>query len=363
MRIAIDILTGKRIYVQQLWHAYQCKRFKYPFWVDRAALYHILRCGLIKPAGNFILPSALAVFDAKGTPRERAYLNIEQTSKPMALFDYFLYMRHFFCRPGRPFNFDQQSILHEHATKMNFESRIWITRKYIFCLFHNRYFVEKGSIGVSVPGYDFKLYNIEQTNAPEALYKQLCNIARNIIGSKVIPLRMQNRLYDYQRRNGFTQPLWVPARKIDDINATLRDGATGIQIYDAHRVGDHFYNICELEDPLAAFSAFCRHKVRNESTDICNRTYFSRQDAHKMRDFFDATGNHSHYWVRSEDLAEVGGVLFPGQEGRTLVCSKGEWYNLDQVQNKSTVIRTMNAKKKRSPEKGALAALDDILTA
>ena len=370
-RMAYDILSGKAICSTLLFDMYENCMFPYPFWAKKADLEHFISSPSLNVKRIKLLPNIEVVKAGVDFAGDKLFYNIAQTTDPLALFDYFLYKRHFFCT-HHPFYFDAQCILEEHAKNHGFKARHWVTKGILKNLHANQFYLTDERVCAPQGIFREKLYNIKQTNRPTELLHRLHNIPRGILSGKVLPTLCWEEMYEYQMRHGYTQPLWCHEGQIKIIGLPLKNTAKGIHMIatvEGLKKLVKSYNLGDFIDPLAVHRVSEKNRMAHRScSDVFRTHYFNSSEVERLVHFKNETGFASRFWIRPADLERAGAICLTGQSGRTVRCSKSEWYNLRQMVNYSKVqkniYKIMNMTKKKSCTCGVpepLSIFDDMM--
>ena len=367
-RVAYDILSGKSILSSLLLDLHERGAFHCPFWVKANDLENFLS----SPTLNFkhirLLPSAIPVRAAVTFAGYRWFYNVYHTTDPFALFEYFLYKRHFYGSLS-PFHFDTQCKLEEHAESMGFTSRVWITQWILDNFMHSQMYIQPGSVCAPIKAGQLDLFNIMQVNRPKELLHRLQNIPRSILGGKALPCSWWDKLYEYQMENNIFHPLWCRPDQLGLIGLPLKDTARRLCFSlesGSSMESIELINIDDFMDPLAAYRVYAMERTLQRScVDVFQSLVFSRSDNFRLCEFKKHTGFNSRFWIRPCDAKKVGATCITGQQRCTARCSSGEWYNFNQIHNFRQVLQDINEWKKRhkrmnnAPE--PISLLNDII--
>ena len=330
---AIDILSGFVIGSHDLRMAHAHGRYKYPFWILKSDLDLFLRSDF-NTNGVTIRSGEQSINASLSFSPVTQYYNIEQLSNPFSMFKHLLYNRHFYSTTDRPFRFEHQCILHKHAQKHGFKQKVWVSKDHLLINCTNReFYLRDDHKSVLFPGYFNPLYNIEQANDPPRLRKYLENVPKSLVSGKIVNSKNIYLLCMYQFDKGYTLPLWCSCRQLNLLDVPLRRDAEGVFVRDGNEEKT-FYNIEDFTDTLALFKNYWIERGLTYScADMLSRMTFSRNDVRRLWKFRLETGFRSKFWVRQCDLAFIGAVCRPTEEGRTVRCSSGEWHNMNQMAN------------------------------
>ena len=360
MSFAYCILTGKRIQSKVLSRLQSLGVFKHHFWAEYMDLEHYIQSSLFNTGGVRILPGTSPV-EAYG----KAFFNIMQTSDPFALFGYFLNKRHFFCSFANTFDFSQQCMLEEYSRKMGFQHNIWLPADRFLYHYRGNFSIQSGSSWFNLPPFPFPLINIDQTNNPLKLKSLIRNSPKSILSGKELPCAYRAKLHDYQMKKGFSISLWLNEYEATAIDTSIRADAEGIGIQSPKGKPMHFFNIEELEDPLAAHKMHCQSRsLLKKCVDVHMRAIFSRNEVISMRAFRQRNRLRSRCWAQPAEIAAAGGILRDGEVGKTVRCSNGEWHCMGQVLNFRETLQRLKENRARNPKHTheALTVLDNIMS-
>ena len=359
---AIDVLTGMMIPSDSLRRVVSAGIHKHSLWVSATDLQRFMESAILNTTGLTLLKDARPVTISRYTRRIQFY-NIAQTSDPMALFEYCLYKRQFSSSTNRSFIFDEQCELHEHSRKHGFTENMWVTKAFLSHFLKDEFRILHEASSIRLSQYVRSLYNIEQLSDSVGFKNRITYTPRAIIGGKKIRSPLSDDLYDVQRRNGYTLPLWCSGSELQRLGSPLQGGMRGAVCRTVNGPR-RFFNIEQFTDPLVLFrthSLECRNTF--SCADLFTRKTFRRADVVKLCEFREETGFHSKFWVQPKDMQTVGAVCLPSQRGRTVRCSSGEWYNMHQMGNWREVMENVYLTGLRSkPKENSLDMFESIIS-
>ena len=357
-RMAFDILSGKPIHSPTLNFTYHHGIVSYPFWADAESLEYFIKSPILNVKGIDICKGSRPIDAVIQFLGSLNFYNISDVTDPSALFQHFLYKRHF-DSTGRLFHSKTQCLLEEITVQAGFTERIWVTKKYLFEFHSSEELTLLSSKGFLLPHCKYELFNIMQTNAPQDLKFRIENAPRAIIGGKVLPTDAWETLIAFQRKQNFSQALWCKSFETASIGVPLQKDATGVHVIIAGKA-QVFYNISQLVDPLSAYRVYCeeRHN-RFANLDVFDRHKFSRQEVTMLHQ----QNKRSRFWIRASDMYLVDAECRHKEAGKTVECAGSEWYNLHQIHDYQKVLQKIYQIrcKQKKVHSGSSSILDTIL--
>ena len=256
-------------------------------------------------------------------------------------------------------------MLEEYSRKMGFQHNIWIPADRFLSHYRGNFSIQRGISRFNFPPFPFPLINIDQTNNPLKLKSFIRSSPKSILSGKGLPCVYRAKLHDYQIKKGFSLSLWPNDYEANAIDTFIRADAEGIEIQSPQGRLMHFFNIEELEEPLAAYKMHCQSRsLLKKCVDVHMRAIFSRNEVISMRAFRHRNGLRSRCWVQPTEIAAAGGILREGEVGKTVRCSNGEWHCMGQVLNFRETLQRLRENQSRNPKHTheALTVLDDIMS-